>query len=48
MQKCTVPKAPTIDEIDELVGLNILLANVIDHENLLPPRYKQQHENSDE
>ena len=38
MQKFTVHKAPTIDEIDELVGLNILLANVI--ENLLPPRYK--------
>ena len=42
----TVHKAPTIDEIDELVGLNILPANFI--ENLLPPRYKQQHENSDE
>ena len=46
MQKFTVHKAPTIDEIDELVGLNILPVNVI--ENLLPPRYKQQHENSDE
>ena len=31
---------------DELVGLNIIPANFI--ENLLPPRYKQQHENSDE
>ena len=41
-----VHKAPTIDEIDELVGLNILLANFI--ENLLPTRQKQQHENSDE
>ena len=38
MQKFTVHKAPTIDEIDELVGLNILQTNVI--ENLLPPRYK--------
>ena len=46
MQKSTVHKAPTIDEIDELVGLNILPTNFI--ENLLPPRYKQQHENSDE
>ena len=46
MQKFTVHKAPTIDEIDELVGLNVLPANFI--ENLLPPRYKQQHENSDE
>ena len=45
MQKFTVRKAPTIDEIDELVGLNILPANVT--ENLLPPRQKQQHENSD-
>ena len=36
MQKFTVHKAPTIDEIDELVGLNILQTNVI--ENLLPPR----------
>ena len=46
MQKFTVHKVPTIDEIDELVGLNILRANFI--ENLLPPRDKQQHENSDE
>ena len=46
MRKFTVHKAPSIDEIDELVGLNILPANFI--ENLLPPRYKQQHENSDE
>ena len=46
MQKFTVHKAPTIDEIDELEGLNILPANVI--ENSLPPRQKQQHENSDE
>ena len=46
MQKFTVHKAPSIDEIDKLVGLNILPANFI--ENLLPPRYKQQHENSDE
>ena len=46
MQKFTVHKALTIDEIDELVGLNILPANVI--ENSLPPRQKQQHENSDE
>ena len=45
-KKFTVHKAPTIDEIDELVGLNILPANVI--ENLLPPRLKQQHENSNE
>ena len=47
-RKCktfTVYKAPTIDEIDELVGLNILTANFI--ENLLTPRYKQ-HENSEE
>ena len=35
-----------IDEIDELVGLNILLANFI--ENLLLLQDKQQHENSDE
>ena len=41
-----VHKAPTVDEIDKLVGLNILPANVI--ENFLPPRQKQQHENSDE
>ena len=27
MQKFTVHKVPTIDEINELVGLNILLAN---------------------
>ena len=40
MQKFTVHKVPTIDEIDQLVGLNILPANFI--ENLLPPRYKQQ------
>ena len=46
MHIVTVHKAPTIDEIDELVGLNILPANFI--ENLLPPRYKQQRENSDE
>ena len=46
MQKFTVRKVPTMDEIDELVGLNILPANLI--ENLLPPRDKQQHENSDE
>ena len=46
MQKFTAHKAPTIDEKDELVGLNILPANFI--ENLLPPTYKQQHENSDE
>ena len=46
MQKFTVHKAPIIDEIDKLVGLNILPANVF--ENLLPPRQKQQHENSDE
>ena len=46
MQKLTVHKAPTIDEIDQLVGLNILPANFI--ENLLPPRYKQQNENSGE
>ena len=46
MQKFTVHKAPTIDEIDELVGFNILPANFI--ENLLPLRQKQQHENSDE
>ena len=46
MQKFTVHKAPTIDEIDELVGLNILPANFI--ENFFPPRYKQQQENSDE
>ena len=44
--KFTVHKAPTIDEIDQLVGLNILPANFI--ENLLPPRYKQQRENSGE
>ena len=35
MQTFTVHKVPTIDEIDELVGLNILPANFI--ENLLPP-----------
>ena len=46
MQKFTVHKVPTIDEMDELVGLNILPANFID--NLLPPRNKQQFENSDE
>ena len=46
MQKFTVHKASTIYEIGELVGLNILPANFI--ENLLPPRYKEQHENSDE
>ena len=46
MQKFTLHRAPTIDKIDELVGWNILPANFI--ENLLPPRYKQQHENSDE
>ena len=46
MQTFTVHKVPTIDEIDELVGLNILPANFI--ENLLPPRDKQQHESSDE
>ena len=45
-KKCTVHKVPTIDEIDELVGLSILPANFI--ENLLPPQDKQQHENSDE
>ena len=45
MQKFTAHKAPTIDEIGELVGLNILPVNFI--ENLLPSRYKQ-HENSDE
>ena len=44
-KKYAVHEAPTIDEIDQLVGLNILPANVI--ENLLPPRYKQQQENSD-
>ena len=32
MQKCTVHKAPTFDEIDELVGLNILPANFIELE----------------
>ena len=37
MQNFTDYKASTIDEIDELVGLNILPANFI--ENLLPPRY---------
>ena len=36
MHKFTVHKAPTINEIDELVGLNILPANFI--ENLLLPR----------
>ena len=46
MQKITVHKVPTTDEIDELVGLNILPANFID--NLLPPLDKQQYENSDE
>ena len=46
MQNFTVHKVPTIDEIDELVGLNILKANFI--ENLFPPKDKQQHENSDE
>ena len=46
MQRFIVHKVPTIDEIDELVGLNILPANFI--ENLLPPRDKLQHENSDE
>ena len=46
MQKFAVHKVPTIDEIDELVGLNILPANFI--ENLLPLRDNQQHENSDE
>ena len=45
MQKFTVHKVPTIDEIDELVGENILLANFT--ENLFLPQYKQ-HENSDE
>ena len=45
MQTFTVHKGPTIDEIDELVGLNILPANFI--ENLLLPQDKQQHENSD-
>ena len=44
LQKFTVDKVPIIDEIDELVGLNILLANFV--ENLLPPRDKQQHENN--
>ena len=29
MQTFTVHKAPTIDEIDELVGLNILPANLL-------------------
>ena len=46
MLKPKIHKVPTIDEIDELVGLNILPANFI--ENLLPPRDKQQNENSDE
>ena len=46
MQKFTVHKVPTIDEMDELVGLNILPANFID--NLFTPRNKQQFENSDE
>ena len=46
MQKFIVLKVPTIDEIDELVGLNILPANFI--ENLLLMGDKQQHENSDE
>ena len=36
----------SLREIDELLGLNILPANFI--ENLLPPRQKQQSENSDE
>ena len=36
----------SVREIDELVGLNIVPANFI--ENLLPPRQKQQSENSDE
>ena len=31
MQKFTVHKAPTIDEIDELVGLNILPVNFIEN-----------------
>ena len=35
-QKFTVHEVPSIDEINELVGLNILSANFI--ENLLPPR----------
>ena len=42
----SIKHLPLIDKIDELVGLNILPANFI--ENLLPPRYKQQHENSNE
>ena len=46
MQNFTVHKVPTIDEIDQLVGLNILPANFI--ENLLSLRDKQKHENSDE
>ena len=46
MQKFTVHNVPTIDEIDVLVGLHILPANFI--KNLLPPRDKQQHGNSDE
>ena len=46
MQKFTVHNVPTIDEIDVLVGLNILPANFIKY--LLPPRDKQQHGNSDE
>ena len=45
-KKLTVHKVPTIDEMDELVGLNILTTNFI--ENLLRPRDEQQHENSDE
>ena len=47
MQKFTVHKVPTIDEIHELVGLNILL-KIYFIENLLSQRDKQQHENSDE
>ena len=46
MQKITVHKVTTIDEIDEVVGLNVLPADSI--KSLLPPRDKQQHGNSDE
>ena len=46
MQTVTVHKVPTIDKVDEPVRLNILPEHFV--ENLLPPRDKQQHENSDE
>ena len=46
MQKFTVHKVPSIDEMEELVGLNILPANFI--ENLIPLLdIKQPHEKSD-